>query len=130
MTGLQAVTEVAKYIKQEIEGVEVFKYEKPKGYAGEYIAVNNLPFVHKEDIQTCTINVNVHVPKLDTSQPDTRRLEELLSSIISLFDSKYGTFLEGAYFCFYSDSRPTEDQDDTYYINIELECSFENISKE
>lgn len=108
----------------------IWKYEKEKGYTGEYIVVNNLPFVHEDDVQTCTVNVNIHVPKLNTEQPDAARLSQIAKSVIALFDSRYGTFIDGAYFKFYSDSRPTEDNDDTYYINIQLDCTYETISKD
>lgn len=157
MTGLDAVTAVVRYMNAyrqflfngEMGEFEFFrgtnclwsclytdvcenvwKYEKRKGYKGEYIVVNNLPFVHRNELETCTVNVNVHVPKLSTEQPNTARLAAISRSVIALFDSKYGTFIDGAYFKFYSDSRPTEDNDDTYYVNIQLDCTFENISKE
>lgn len=136
MTGLEAVTAVSKHIKLNsltvfgYEDGSVFKYEKEIGFNGEYIAVNNLPFVHKDDVQVCTVNINIHVPKLTTGQPDIARLSEITNNVITLFDSLYGTFIDGAYFKFYSDSRPVEDNDNTYYVNIELDCTFENISKE
>lgn len=134
MTGLQAVTAVAKYINAATPSVfgnnnegKVFKYEKEKGFNGEYIAVNNLPFIHRDAVQTCTVNVNVHVPKLPKSeQPNTARLTQIVNAVVALFDSEYGTLLNGAYFKYFSDSRPTPDNDDTYYCNIELDCTFCN----
>lgn len=157
MTGLDAVTAVVRYLNAyrvflftgetgEFEFYKgsdcsynclytdicenVFKYEKEKGYSGEYIVVNNLPFVHKDDVQVCTVNINIHVPKLSTEQSDTARLTAITRSVIALFDSRYGAFIDGAYFKFYADSRPTEDNDGTYYVNIQLDCIFENISKD
>ena len=135
MTGLQAVTAVAKYINTATPSVfgskagNVFKYEKEKGYSGEYIAVNNLPFIHRDAVQVCTVNVNVHVPKQPkTEQPDTRRLQDIVQAVVALFDSEYGTLLDGAYFKYFSDSRPVLDNDDTYYCNIELDCTFSTVN--
>jgi hypothetical protein len=135
MTGLEAVTAVAKHINSAAPSVfgnktgKVFKYEKEKGYKGEYIAVNNLPFIHRDAVQTATINVNVHVPKQPkTEQPDTTRLQQIVLAVKQLFDSEYGTLLAGAYFKYFSDSRPTLDNDDTYYCNIELDCTFSNVN--
>ena len=121
MTGLQAVTAVATYINAATPSVfgsnneqkgKVFKYEKEKGYNGEYIAVNNLPFVHQNPAQSNTINVNVHVPKLPTEQPHSKRLTEIVTEVVKLFDSE---------------GRPTLDNDGTYYVNIQIDCTSKNI---
>ena len=134
MTGLEAVTAAAVYINQHKADVfggkngSVFKYEKEDGYSGEYIAVNSLPFVHRGAIEICTVNVNVHVPKLKTNQPNTSRLAAIVKEVVKLFptDDDYGVFLNGAYFRFFADSRPVADKDDTYYVNIELDCTICN----
>ena len=138
MTGLEAVTAVATYLdglKQELFGDSegrVFKYDdKEKGYSGQYIAVNNLPFVSRGAVGEGTINVNVHVPKLPkTEQADTRRLTQIVKRIVPLFKSEYGAYLDGAYFKHFSDGKPTPDNDGTYYVNIQLDCSFNNLSEE
>lgn len=135
MTGLQAVTAVAKHILNANPSVfgegtgKVFKYEKEKGYSGEYIAVNNLPFVHDQSVQSCTVNVNCHVPKQPkTEQPNTKRLEQLVTAVAALFDvSEDGAYIGGAYYKYACDSRPVLDNDDTYYCNIEIECTFDNL---
>ncbi len=134
MTGLEAVTAAAVYINQNKAAVfggkdgSVFKYEKAEGYSGEYIAVNSLPFVHRDAIEVCTVNVNVHVPKLKNNQPNTSRLAAIVNEVVKLFptDDDYGIFLSGAYFRFFADSRPVPDKDDTYYVNIELDCTICN----
>lgn len=130
MTGLEAVTAVAVYLntnKTTIfgeKGGSIFKYEKENGYSGDYIAVNSLPFIHRDAVDTCTVNVNIHVPQLKSGQPNTSRLSHLVNEVVNLFpiDDDYGIFLNGAYFRFFADSRPTPDKDDTYYVNIELDC--------
>ena len=136
MTGLQAVTAVATYINAATPSVfgsnneqkgKVFKYEKEKGYNGEYIAVNNLPFVHNNPAQVNTINVNVHVPQLPSEQPNSKRLTEIVNEVIALFDSEDGAYISGAYFKYFSDGRPTPDKDSTYYVNIQLDCTSKNI---
>jgi hypothetical protein len=136
MTGLQAVTAVATYINAATPSVfgsnneqkgKVFKYEKEKGYNGEYIAVNNLPFVHQNPAQSNIINVNVHVPKLPTEQPHSKRLTEIVTEVVKLFDSEDGAYINGAYFKYFSDGRPTLDNDGTYYVNIQIDCTSKNI---
>lgn len=134
MTGIEAVTAVSVFLnenKAEIfgEGAKgsIFKYEKTTGYTGEYIAVNNLPFVHRNSSEEGRINVNVHCPQLKTGQPDTKRLGELAERIISFFEIADGLRLKEAYYRFMSDSRPTPDSDNTYYVNIQLECIYFDI---
>lgn len=134
MTGLQAVTAVAKHILNANPSVfgdkegRVFKYEKEKGYSGEYIAVNNLPFVHGKVSQTATVNVNVHVPALASEVPNTKRLTAIAKEVIELFDYTDGIKLDGAWFKFFSDSRPTPDNDGTFYVNIEIDCTYEDVT--
>lgn len=131
MTGMEAVTAASVYLnenKASIFGGEtkgkVFKYEKTTGYAGEYIAVNNLPFVHRKAHEEGIVNVNIHCPKKKSGEPDTKRLDELSRNVISLFDFADGKKLQDSYFRFMSDSRPTPDSDDTYYVNIQIECIY------
>lgn len=130
MTGLEAVTAVAKHILSASPSVfgatagRVFKYEKEKGYDGDYIAVNNLPFIHRNAHETAIVNVNVHCKKLSTDEPNVRRLTEIANEVISLFNYTDGVNLNGAYFRFVTDSRPTPDNDNTYYVNLALECIF------
>jgi hypothetical protein len=132
MTGLEAVTAVAKYIVSQRANIEetdmlVCKYDKEKKANGEYIVVNNLPFTHTEKLSTATINVNIHVPMLPKSETaDTKRLSVLTNKISALFDSEYGTLLNGAYFKFATDSRPIKENDGTWFVNIEIECVYNN----
>lgn len=128
MTGLEAVTAVAVYIganKVTVfgeRGGKVFKYEKKKDYAGDYIAVNNLPFIHRNITQTDTVNVNVHVKDLDTGEPNTKRLAEIVNEVVDMFNFTDGVKLGQAYYRYFSDSRPTPDRDGTSYVNIQIDC--------
>lgn len=137
MLGDMAVTAVVKYINDQSipasedcscggKYVKAYKYEKPDKKKGEYIAVNHLPFVHDRAVCKGVVNINIHVPKTKSNQPDTKRLSELAEIIVGLFPED--TYLEKAYYEFLSDSRPTPDNDDTYFVNIQLNVIFNNLN--
>ena len=139
MLGDKAVSVVVKYIndqhiasskKDSITGecmcLVAYKYERPEKLKGEYIAVNHLPFVHRREVEEGVVNVNIHVPKLKSGLPDTRRLAILSQRIVDLFPE--GKYLDTAFYEFLSDSRPTLDNDDTYYVNIQLNVVFNNLN--
>lgn len=134
MLGDMAVTEVVRYLSESldvrdeahIEDIPVYKYERPQKLTGEYIAVNHLPFVHRDVVGEGVVNINIHVPKLKSNLPDTRRLAELASAVATLFPE--GTYLDKAFYELLSDSRPTLDNDDTYYVNIQLNVIFNNLN--
>lgn len=134
MTGLQAVTAVAVYLNRNQfsifgeAGGKIYKYEKDETYTGgEYIAVNNLPFPHRYVAQSSTVNINIHVPKnVKTGEPNTKRLGQLVDAVRVLFEYDDGVKLDGAYFRYDSDSRPVLDNDNTYYVNIAIECLYGN----
>lgn len=137
MYGEEAVVAVIGEINSlalpNFEGI-VFKYDdKPKNYKGEYIAVNHLPFVYSDVLGDGIVNVNVHVPSLANNKADTGRLFELWRVIASDFEKNedegrsYGQYLQGAYFSFYSHSRPTLDEDGTYYVNVQLQVTYNNL---
>jgi hypothetical protein len=128
MTGLEAVTAVAVYLNSNKtaifgeKGGSIFKYEKKKGYEGDYIAVNNLPFIHRNTSQTDTVNVNVHVKDLNTEEPDTKRLAAIVKEVVEMFNYTDGVRLNEAYFKYFADGRPIPDKDGTSYVNIEIDC--------
>lgn len=131
MLGDMAVTEVVRYLNESLEAngtdfPHVYKYEKPEKLTGEYIAVNHLPFVHRDVVGEGVVNINIHVPKLKSNLPDTRRLAVLASAVAILFPE--GTYLDKAFYELLSDSRPTLDNDDTYYVNIQLNVIFNNLN--
>lgn len=104
----------------------VYLYERPKGVSGEYIVVNHLPFKHVREVEEGIVNVNVHVPRLHSNVPDSERLSLLASHIVELFDPR-GTCLNEACFQFYADSRPIEENDGTYFINLQFKVTFNNL---
>ena len=130
MLGDKAVSSIYRYLIVNIKDIgigkgRVFKYERPEKYSGEYISINHLPFVHKDVVQSGIVNVNVHVPKTASNEPNTKRLCEICDRIAILFDKD--VYINGAYFSFYCDSRPTLDNDDAYYINIKLNVIYNNL---
>lgn len=130
--GDEAVTEMYKYLDSIIEdlGIEkgrIYKYERPeKLNRGSYIAINHLPFVRRDVVNEGTINVNVHVPKTTSNMPDMGKLRSVVKAIVDPFNDRdlhLGKFI----FEFYADSRPTLDNDDTYYINLKFNVIFNNL---
>lgn len=129
MFGDMAVSEVVRFLNEahltNFNG-RAYKYEKREDAKGEYIAVNHLPFVHRGSVERGTVNINVHVPKLPTNEPNTRRLSELTEEVASLFPEN--TYISGAYYEFYSDSRPVLDGDGTYYVNLQLNVYYNDLN--
>lgn len=103
----------------------VFYYERPPKVSGEYIVVNHLPFMHRNSVEEGIVNVNIHVPQRSTGEPDSRRLSELSEELIALFNPR-GTYLCGAYFQYLADSRPIEENDGTFFINLQFTVTFNN----
>lgn len=131
--GDDAVSAMYKLLKKEYKKIGinehgVFKYEIPKKSSlNEYVVINHLPFVQRDTINEGVINVNIHVKRTASDEPDTRRLKTIVKNILTFFVSDY--YLEGAYFEFYSDSRPTLDNDNTYYINLKFNVTYNNLKE-
>ena len=113
--------------KLDIEKGHIYKYERPEKHTGEYIAINHLPFVNIGIIQEGVVNVNVHIPRTENNLPNTKRLGVLCQNIIDLLPQE--TYMNGAYFSLYSDSRPTADNDNTYYINLKFNVKYNNYQE-
>lgn len=131
--GDDAVSAVVRRInenKQLLTGFKgrAFKYERPETVSGEYIAVNHLDFVRRNAVEEGMLNVNIHVPKTASNEPNAKRLSELVKGVIALF-SPSPIYLSGAFFEFYSDSRPTLDNDDTYYVNLKFNVTYNNLNE-
>lgn len=130
--GDDAVSAMYKLLKKECKKIGinehgVFKYEIPKKSSlNEYVVINHLPFVQRDTINEGVVNVNIHVKRTVSDEPDTRRLKTIVKNILTFFVSDY--YLEGAYFEFYSDSRPTPDNDNTYYINLKFNVTYNNLN--
>ena len=131
MLGDDAVCAMYRLLKKEsksigINELGVFKYEIPKKSSlNEYVVINHLPFVQQDTINEGVVNVNIHVKRTASYEPNTRRLETIAKNILVFF--KDNTYLDGAYFEFYSDSRPTPDNDNTYYINLKFNVTYNNL---
>lgn len=129
--GDDAVSAMYKLLKKEYKKIGinehgVFKYEIPKKSSlNEYVVINHLPFVQRDTINEGVVNVNIHVKRTASDEPNTRRLKTIVKNILTFFVSDY--YLEGAYFEFYSDSRPTPDNDNTYYINLKFNVTYNNL---
>ena len=123
-----AVTSVWKVLNTSLSSstLKVFKYEKEKNYSGTYIAVNHLPFVHREAVEEGTVNINIHVPELANGRPDTLTLSTMTATVAAMFPQN--TYIEGAYYEYYCDSRPTPDNDKTYYVNLQLKVTYNNLN--
>ena len=131
--GDTAVTALFKYLNENVEriGIEekrIFKYEIPEKLAiGDYIAINHLPFVYSDAVNEGVVNLNIHCPKTSSNLPDTKKLSDYSEKILSLFGDD--TYLGGCYFDFYSISRPTRDGDNTYYVNMKFNVTFNNLKE-
>ena len=129
--GDDAVSAMYKLLKKECKKIGineqgVFKYEIPKKSSlNEYVVINHLPFVQQNTINEGVVNVNIHVKRTVNDEPNTRRLITIAKNLLAFFEDN--TYLEGAYFEFYSDSRPTPDNDNTYYINLKFNVTFNNL---
>ena len=129
--GDDAVSAKNKLLKKECKKIGineqgVFKYEIPKKSSlNEYVVINHLPFVQQDTINEGVVNVNIHVKRTANDEPNTRRLITIAKNLLAFFEDN--TYLEGAYFEFYSDSRPTPDNDNTYYINLKFNVTFNNL---
>lgn len=129
--GDDAVSAMYKLFKKECKKIGineqgVFKYEIPKKSSlNEYVVINHLPFVQQDTINEGVVNVNIHVKRTANDEPNTRKLITIAKNLLAFFEDN--TYLEGAYFEFYSDSRPTPDNDNTYYINLKFNVTFNNL---
>nr|DAG42056.1 MAG TPA: hypothetical protein [Caudoviricetes sp.] len=131
--GDKAVTELYKYLNENIESIgikegRIFKYEIPEKLSvGDYIAINHLPFVYGDVVNEGVVNLNIHCPKTSFNLPNIKKLSDYSEKILSLF--RHSTYLGGCYFDFYSISRPTRDSDNTYYVNMKFNVTYNNLKE-
>lgn len=116
-------------LKEEIglgKGERVFKYILPENFAGgNYIVINFLPFVYSNPINEGAVNVNIHAPKLKNNEPNTKLLFNIQRKVVEKF--KDSVYLNGMIFYFGADSSPAKDNDDTYYINLKFNVTYNNL---
>lgn len=133
MLGDDAVSALYKFIFDNSKDIGVdkkyiFKYERPKKMiVSEYIVLNHLPFVRRDTIEEGVINVNIHVLRTASDEPNTKRLKTIVKKLLDVVGSD--KYLGGAYFDFYCDSRPTIDNDNTYYINLKFNVTYNNLKQ-
>lgn len=133
MLGDDAVSALYKFIFDNSKDIGVdkkyiFKYERPKKMVvSEYIVLNHLPFVRRDTIEEGVINVNIHVLRTASDEPNTKRLKTIVKNLLDVVGSD--KYLGGAYFDFYCDSRPTIDNDNTYYINLKFNVTYNNLKE-
>lgn len=131
--GDKAVTELYKYLNENIESIgikegRIFKYEIPEKLSvGDYIAINHLPFIYGDVVNEGVVNLNIHCPKTSFNLPNIKKLSDYSEKILSLF--RHSTYLDGCYFDFYSISRPTRDSDNTYYVNMKFNVTYNNLKE-
>ncbi len=132
--GDNALTALYKFLVSKTKEVglgegRLFKYEVPKGFpTGDYIVINHLPFVYDSSVGEGVANVNIHCPQTAQNLPDTAKLKSYARKIIGLLNNGE-IYLEGCYFEIYAVSRPTKDNDDTYYVNMKFNVIYNNLKE-
>lgn len=132
--GDDAVSAIWKFLNSHIKEIGlhkgcIFKYERPeKMTADSYIVINHLPFVRRNVIEEGVVNVNIHVTKTSSNEPNSKNMLSYTKKVLALFDDGVIS-LCGCIFEFYSDSRPTRDNDDTYYINLKFNVTYNNLKE-
>lgn len=130
MLGDKATSAMYRFLCENSETIgvkknRIFKYERPeKLTVGDYIVVNHLPFTHRDIISEGVVNVNVHSPRTVSNEP-AKKLQIIVGNLLAVFGEE--RYLGGAYFEPYSDSRPTPDNDGTYYINLKFNITYNNL---
>lgn len=135
MNGMQAVTDLSKYISKNIDDIQVFKIEKPTNFEGDCICLNYLNISYGRAVNTsCIVNVNLHARDMTNSQPDTEKLQRMSERIFSLIpcrnidteDDERELIIGGACYNIESDSNCIKDNDGTHFINIRVQVTFTN----
>lgn len=107
----------------------LYKYEVPEDFpTGDYIVINHLPFVYDNVVNEGVINVNIHCPKTAQNLPDTVKLKGYVHSIMRILNDNE-IYIGGCYFNLYAVSRPTKDNDDTYYVNMKFNVTYNNLKE-
>lgn len=133
MSGLEAVQNLALFLHNK-QKIKVFKFEKMVNFSGEYIVVNHLPFIYNRTVnESNVLNVNIHVPALSSGNADIIRLNEIYLDICELIpyeseqEDMAGKYIKGAYHSITSVSQPMEDIDGTYFLNIKVKLTINDL---
>ncbi|PKP11954.1 MAG: hypothetical protein CVU09_00200 [Bacteroidetes bacterium HGW-Bacteroidetes-4] len=118
MTSNQIVSFVARYYKEN-GGLlaNVYKHSRPTVDAGsEYVVVNSLDIPNKL-LQELIVNVNLHVNDINSTVPNTARLEELESNAYNVLDKVHSGEID-----LYIQTSKTfrENSLNEHYVNIRL----------
>lgn len=132
-TGHKAVTELALFLKRATI-YTIYKDDDRRNVDGEYIALNHLAWVFGKPLNDVnTINLNIHVPELNSGGANRIRMNEILDDIMSLIPTESddeedsGLVCNGFEFTISSISNPMEDMSDkSYFYNIRIKTRFIN----
>lgn len=133
MNGMQAVTELAIYLSKNISDIEIFKFKKPTNYALPYICLNYLPINYGQWVNsTGVVNVNIHVPDLESELPDTKKLQEIAERVMGLIPKRNSTteddeaelIINHHWYYLEADSNCIGDNDKTHFINLRIQVTF------
>lgn len=127
-----------RFLREKIQSdtmmsdIQVFKDDdKNPHYKGKYIAINCLPFSYGDNkVDGGVMNINLHCPRLISGGADREALNKLFSFISELIPFDDATedsdtlFLGGVHYVIKTQSRPMEDKDDTYFVNLRLKLTF------
>lgn len=132
MTGQQAITEICKMLDAGNVGIQIFKNRREVNFSGsEYIVVNPLPFPQESGLQEGYANINIHVKDSDSGEPDSGRIDQISTLVLSLFkktedaEGNVYTARLGAEFSLYDDSF-FSDEDGTSYQNFKIKVTYYN----
>ena len=103
-------------------------------FSGEYIAVNNLPFVYGRVVNDVNVlNVNIHVPELEYERRPATRLNQLIDTVLTHIPLQRDTedfeplAINNHYYAVRNISQPMKDNDKTYFVNMQVSVTFSNI---
>lgn len=113
MLGDDAVSAMYRLLRKEsksigINELGVFKYEIPKKSSlNEYVVINHLPFVQQDTINEGVVNVNVHVKRTASDEPNTRRLKTIAKNILVFLRRTHTSVVRILNFILIRDLHPT-----------------------
>lgn len=107
----------------------LYKFQRPANSIKEDVVINSLS-VNREEVQQGIVNVNIHVPNLiisgDSSQPNTKRLDELSDLFQQAFEGEIWE-ANGQYEFNIQQDILFQDSNNQHYINFRIEFNSINI---
>lgn len=115
-TVFDAIDSVYPLIRNLFNDCAIYKQFKPDSDKPDtWIVINSLP-VNEGILQTCSVNVNIHVKELQKGKPDHEKLKYMTDAVIALFPIVTGD----VHLYFGRQSIIRENQFQTNYSNIVL----------